>query len=99
MDACASFTYTPFIVHLSVQMNPGHFKHQSLAHQLQLDVPPSTATDLQHDMDSDDADSLRPGKRSGRRKIKIEYIKDKSRRHITFSKRKAGIMKKVFGWK
>lgn len=32
---------------------------------------------------------------SGRRKIRIEYITDKSRRHITFSKRKAGIMKKV----
>lgn len=31
----------------------------------------------------------------GRRKIRIEYITDKSRRHITFSKRKAGIMKKV----
>src|SRR3984957_5787805 len=36
------------------------------------------------------------GKRSGRRKIKIEYIEDKSRRHITFSKRKTGIMKKAF---
>ncbi|KAJ2666460.1 transcription factor of the MADS box [Coemansia sp. RSA 1199] len=36
------------------------------------------------------------GKRSGRRKIKIEYIEDKSRRHITFSKRKAGIMKKAY---
>ncbi|CAG8797174.1 12719_t:CDS:2, partial [Racocetra fulgida] len=32
----------------------------------------------------------------GRRKIKIEYIDDKSRRHITFSKRKAGIMKKAY---
>lgn len=32
---------------------------------------------------------------TGRRKIRIEYITDKSRRHITFSKRKAGIMKKV----
>jgi hypothetical protein len=32
---------------------------------------------------------------SGRRKIQIEYIADKARRHITFSKRKAGIMKKV----
>lgn len=31
----------------------------------------------------------------GRRRIRIEYISDKSRRHITFSKRKAGIMKKV----
>ncbi|KAF9046615.1 SRF-type transcription factor (DNA-binding and dimerization domain)-domain-containing protein, partial [Panaeolus papilionaceus] len=26
-----------------------------------------------------------------RRKIKIEFIQDKSRRHITFSKRKAGM--------
>jgi MADS-box transcription factor len=34
---------------------------------------------------------------AGRRKIRIEYISDKSRRHITFSKRKAGIMKKVSG--
>jgi len=46
--------------------------------------------------DSDD-DLPRSGeKRSGRRKIKIEYIEDKSRRHITFSKRKAGIMKKAY---
>lgn len=37
-----------------------------------------------------------PERRVGRKKIKIEYIQDKSRRHITFSKRKAGIMKKVF---
>ncbi|CCA66959.1 hypothetical protein PIIN_00796 [Serendipita indica DSM 11827] len=35
-------------------------------------------------------------KKSGRRKIKIEFINDKSRRHITFSKRKAGIMKKAY---
>ncbi|KAI7892866.1 uncharacterized protein EV154DRAFT_384116, partial [Mucor mucedo] len=47
--------------------------------------------------DEDDSDgSGRPDKRSGRRKIKIEYINDKSRRHITFSKRKAGIMKKAY---
>lgn len=31
-----------------------------------------------------------------RKKIKIEYIKDKSRRHITFTKRRAGIMKKAY---
>lgn len=37
----------------------------------------------------------KPVKR-GRRKIKIEYIKDKSKRHITFSKRKGGIMKKAY---
>ncbi|OMJ21593.1 Transcription factor of morphogenesis MCM1 [Smittium culicis] len=35
-------------------------------------------------------------KKTRRRKIKIEYIEDKGRRHITFSKRKAGIMKKAF---
>lgn len=29
------------------------------------------------------------------RKIEIAFMKDKSRRHITFSKRKAGILKKV----
>lgn len=45
--------------------------------------------------DSGDGSDEKPVKRSGRRKIKIEYIEDKNRRHITFSKRKAGIMKKV----
>ena len=37
-----------------------------------------------------------PQKRTGRRKINIEFIEEKSRRHITFSKRKAGIMKKAY---
>eukprot|EP01101_Sappina_pedata_P005490 TRINITY_DN2526_c0_g1_i1.p1 TRINITY_DN2526_c0_g1~~TRINITY_DN2526_c0_g1_i1.p1 ORF type:complete len:341 (-),score=101.20 TRINITY_DN2526_c0_g1_i1:189-1211(-) len=35
-------------------------------------------------------------RKPGRRKINIEFIDDKSRRHITFSKRKAGIMKKAY---
>ncbi len=30
-----------------------------------------------------------------KRKFSIEYITDKNKRHITFSKRKAGIMKKA----
>jgi len=46
--------------------------------------------------DSDDEGNGRSEKRAGRRKIRIEYIEDKSRRHITFSKRKAGIMKKAY---
>ena len=51
---------------------------------------------LLDELEDSDEDVPRTGeKRSGRRKIKIEYIEDKSRRHITFSKRKAGIMKKV----
>ncbi|TIC61329.1 hypothetical protein E3Q02_03945 [Wallemia mellicola] len=48
--------------------------------------------------DEDVEDEEEDGKKSksGRRKINIEYIKDKSRRHITFSKRKNGIMKKAY---
>lgn len=42
------------------------------------------------------ASSAKPEKKAGRRKINIEFIEDKSRRHITFSKRKAGIMKKAY---
>ncbi|QRW00500.1 SRF-type transcription factor (DNA-binding and dimerization domain) [Ceratobasidium sp. AG-Ba] len=47
--------------------------------------------------DDDEEEGGRKGseKKAGRRKIKIEFIQDKSRRHITFSKRKAGIMKKA----
>jgi hypothetical protein len=40
--------------------------------------------------DDDDDDKPKTGQKQGRRKIKIEFIQDKSRRHITFSKRKAG---------
>jgi SRF-type transcription factor (DNA-binding and dimerisation domain) len=43
--------------------------------------------------DDDDDDDEKGGRE--RRKIEIKFINDKSRRHITFSKRKAGIMKKV----
>lgn len=41
--------------------------------------------------DDDDEDEKPKDKKAGRRKIKIEFIQDKSRRHITFSKRKAGM--------
>ncbi|ORX95849.1 SRF-TF-domain-containing protein [Basidiobolus meristosporus CBS 931.73] len=56
-----------------------------------------TKRDFEDD-DDGDSDEATPKneKRAGRRKIKIEYIEDKSRRHITFSKRKAGIMKKAY---
>ncbi|KAG2229315.1 hypothetical protein INT48_005884, partial [Thamnidium elegans] len=46
--------------------------------------------------ESGEESDVKPSRRSGRRKIKIEYIEDKNRRHITFSKRKAGIMKKAY---
>eukprot|EP01103_Thecamoeba_quadrilineata_P002215 TRINITY_DN12207_c0_g1_i1.p1 TRINITY_DN12207_c0_g1~~TRINITY_DN12207_c0_g1_i1.p1 ORF type:complete len:292 (-),score=59.59 TRINITY_DN12207_c0_g1_i1:14-889(-) len=51
----------------------------------------------QHDRDPyDTPKSPVNERRAGRRKINIEFIEDKSRRHITFSKRKAGIMKKAY---
>ncbi|KAI9809308.1 MAG: hypothetical protein M1825_002599 [Sarcosagium campestre] len=45
-------------------------------------------------VDDDDDDDDKTGRE--RRKIEIKFIQDKSRRHITFSKRKAGIMKKAY---
>ena len=42
--------------------------------------------------DDDDEEEKPKDKKAGRRKIKIEFIQDKSRRHITFSKRKAGMI-------
>jgi pheromone receptor transcription factor len=44
--------------------------------------------------DDDDDEDEKGGRE--RRKIEIKFISDKSRRHITFSKRKAGIMKKAY---
>lgn len=44
--------------------------------------------------EDDDDDDDKGGRE--RRKIEIKFIQDKSRRHITFSKRKAGIMKKAY---
>ncbi|KAI8340341.1 hypothetical protein BC941DRAFT_349125 [Chlamydoabsidia padenii] len=80
---------------------------QNLSHEYQSHyyppLAPSASTIIQQgegdtdEYDDDDNNSCtKPTKRSGRRKIKIEYIEDKSRRHITFSKRKAGIMKKAY---
>jgi len=49
----------------------------------------------QRQLADDDDDDDEKGSRE-RRKIEIKFIADKSRRHITFSKRKAGIMKKAY---
>ncbi|KAJ1926708.1 transcription factor of the MADS box [Tieghemiomyces parasiticus] len=68
-------------------------------HHGRLDAQDARGLKRDHEEDGDD-DSDETGskdqKRAGRRKIKIEFIEDKSRRHITFSKRKAGIMKKAY---
>lgn len=43
-----------------------------------------------------DGDDSKSANKRERRKIEIKFIQEKSRRHITFSKRKAGIMKKAY---
>ena len=54
----------------------------------------------EEDDDDEDEEGTGPPRKKrgghGRRKIEIEYIEDKIRRHITFSKRKAGISKKAY---
>jgi len=55
------------------------------------DVPQTTDT-----TSNESGAAPAPKKKAGRRKIKIEFIEDKSRRQITFSKRKAGLMKKAY---
>lgn len=64
------------------------------------DASPPSSPSLDEEGNPYDS-SKKPGeeKKTGRRKINIEFIEDKSRRHITFSKRKAGIMKKVQHYK
>jgi hypothetical protein len=67
-------------------------QQQALQQQSQSQI----LMEMEDPEDSDDDGNGRSEKRAGRRKIRIEYIEDKSRRHITFSKRKAGIMKKAY---
>ncbi|KAI5190117.1 hypothetical protein NECID01_0810 [Nematocida sp. AWRm77] len=50
--------------------------------------------EIEESADSDEISSFRANR--GRKKIKMEFIKDKSRRGVTFSKRKKGIMKKAY---
>jgi len=61
---------------------------------------PSSPGDDEDEVKKEGGEPSSPGseapKKAGRRKIQIEFIEDKSRRHITFSKRKAGIMKKAY---
>jgi len=59
---------------------------------LSVPQPPSSPPDAKDNFSPQNFNDKKPG----RRKINIEYIDDKSRRHITFSKRKAGIMKKAY---
>ncbi|KAG7909551.1 hypothetical protein KL906_002307 [Ogataea polymorpha] len=48
------------------------------------------------ELEDDENEDSKPSNKRERRKIEIRFIQEKSRRHITFSKRKAGIMKKAY---
>lgn len=72
---------------------PGHGDEQAAANAAAALGADSTRGNKRRAPDDDDDDDEKPGRE--RRKIDIKFISDKSRRHITFSKRKAGIMKKV----
>ncbi|QLQ80139.1 hypothetical protein HG537_0D01400 [Torulaspora globosa] len=48
------------------------------------------------DIDDVEDSGSRNGQPKERRKIEIKFIENKTRRHVTFSKRKHGIMKKAF---
>lgn len=77
--------------------------------------PPSADAGLEHrfiwDADSgesesggendedDDAITKPSDQKTGKRKVKIEYIQDRSKRHIVFSKRKAGALYPLLGLK
>ncbi|KAI9342979.1 hypothetical protein BD770DRAFT_398342 [Pilaira anomala] len=76
-----------------------HQQQQQQQQQQQSRRPQLNQVILEEPLDEEEEeleDVKKPMRRSGRRKIKIEYIEDKTRRHITFSKRKAGIMKKAY---
>jgi hypothetical protein len=75
-----------------------HENNEELSHNVSnnLNLINEDGINNAHDEEEiDDKEGKKPVRR-GRGKIKIEYIKDKSRRHITFSKRKGGIMKKAY---
>ncbi|KAI9103824.1 SRF-type transcription factor (DNA-binding and dimerization domain)-domain-containing protein [Phlyctochytrium arcticum] len=91
--------------HLQQQQQHHHQQHQQHLPQHDGHIPLKRSAsdaalpddqDEHHDDDGSDEDGKTEKRQQGRRKIKIEYIDDKSRRHITFSKRKAGIMKKAY---
>jgi len=89
---------------MSTAAGAHHYQGMQQPHGGPSGVPTAADLSFQHEdgdeddgEEDDDAPAKGKGtdKKAGRRKIKIEFINDKSRRHITFSKRKAGIMKKV----
>eukprot|EP00923_Selenidium_pygospionis_P002329 GHVN01003587.1.p2 GENE.GHVN01003587.1~~GHVN01003587.1.p2 ORF type:complete len:198 (-),score=17.01 GHVN01003587.1:1221-1814(-) len=71
----------------------GSFKKRNIEEILidELEEYPSSRNDTEYN----ESPRKHEGRIPSKRKIKIEFIGDKIRRHITFSKRKGGLMKKA----
>lgn len=78
---------------VSQDPSQAHDEHDDLENGNGVESRGTKRQRISNAADDDDDDDDKPGRE--RRKIEIKFIQDKSRRHITFSKRKAGIMKKV----
>ena len=90
-DAFPAPSHSPASYNPDTLFSDPHFESSSLT------TPASHLGKHAHATGDDvDSDGNIKDQRQQRRKIQIEYIQDKSRRHITFSKRKAGIMKKAY---
>ena len=86
------------------QPQPGQYApyYSSLPQSMQSPLnqqqnPPTLPTIINESapLESDSDQEPHKPKPKGRKKIAISYIHDKSRRHITFSKRKKGLLKKA----
>lgn len=84
----------------SPQRTPSRSPVENLhvTHHPQKGAPMSTLRFFRKEEMEDSVESDEDGARAtkGRKKIKMEFIKDKGRRGVTFSKRKKGIMKKAY---
>ena len=85
---------------------PEHYNDKEAAYNRYVDAPYNDYNDDQrYDFQNygydyprqyDDESSEDKKKKTGRKKISMEYIEGKNKRSVTFSKRKKGIMKKAY---
>lgn len=87
----------PIVEGLASDIHEGHHTSEGQLDDDEQGSPISTKFINETESIKDDKKDELPEreKKGGRRKINIEFIENKSRRHVTFSKRKAGLIKKV----
>eukprot|EP01114_Cavostelium_apophysatum_P011635 TRINITY_DN2598_c0_g1_i2.p1 TRINITY_DN2598_c0_g1~~TRINITY_DN2598_c0_g1_i2.p1 ORF type:complete len:416 (+),score=118.82 TRINITY_DN2598_c0_g1_i2:164-1411(+) len=104
-----SINYASMVKNAQNTVSPNSpIPNTSCAKPQKEDNPIEVDLDEEEDEDDDDGgkfismnesikgDTKSDEKKGGRRKINIEFIENKSRRHVTFSKRKAGLIKKAY---